>query len=163
MRLDDIRFLVAYDRWATARILAVLPGIAAGDWSRADVIGDHGVGGILVHQLGAAQRWRHGLSGAAGDLPRPEREPLPAPEDLAPRWKAEWQAWDTWLQTLGEDDLLTPDEDIPIWQLLAHVINHGTQHRSEAAALLTALGRSPGDLDMVFFSEELAAAKPAPA
>jgi uncharacterized damage-inducible protein DinB len=40
--------------------------------------------------------------------------------------------------------------------MLAHLANHGTQHRSEAATLLTAIGRSPGDLDMIFYAEEIA-------
>jgi uncharacterized damage-inducible protein DinB len=50
-----------------------------------------------------------------------------------------------------------------MWQLLAHVMNHGTQHRSEAAALLTEAGRSPGDLDMMDFAEGLAEARKADA
>ena len=47
-------------------------------------------------------------------------------------------------------------DGVPMWQMLAHVVNHGTQHRSEAAVILTDAGRSPGDLDMIFFAEELA-------
>jgi uncharacterized damage-inducible protein DinB len=45
-------------------------------------------------------------------------------------------------------------EGVPVWQMLVHVVNHGTQHRAEAAALLTAEGRSPGELDLINYAEE---------
>ena len=36
-----------------------------------------------------------------------------------------------------------------IWEMLLHVINHGTQHRSEVAMMLTKLGHSPGDMEIL--------------
>ena len=38
---------------------------------------------------------------------------------------------------------------------LAHLANHGTQHRSEAAMLLTSYGYSPDDLDLIVFLREM--------
>ena len=39
----------------------------------------------------------------------------------------------------------------PLWQVLLHLANHGTQHRSEVAAELTRAGRSPGNLDYIVY------------
>jgi len=156
MQLVDIRYLFAYDRWATRRILSVADGVPPETWGATGVVGERGLGAILVHQLGAHQRWRLGLAGS-GESPRPERQPLPTPDALAGAWAAEWDALDAWLDTLSDAWLARTDDDgIPFWQMLAHVVNHGTQHRSEAAALLTGAGRSPGDLDMIFFAAEIA-------
>ena len=60
------------------------------------------------------------------------------------------------LVDLDGDLLAYRHQGIAIWQMLAHVVNHGTQHRSEAAVLLTAAGRSPGDLDMSDYADTLA-------
>lgn len=37
----------------------------------------------------------------------------------------------------------------PRWLIIAHVVNHGTQHRSELARYLTDCGHSPGELDLL--------------
>ena len=66
----------------------------------------------------------------------------------------------TYLAGLSDEDLnghlrYTADNgemrDRLLWHCLVHVVNHGTQHRSEAAALLTGFDCSPGDLDFTVF------------
>jgi len=155
MQLSDIRYLFAFDRWATRRVLAATVGVDETTWSAPNPTGERGLGGILVHALGAQQRWRNGLA-ETGLTPRPEKEPLPSPAGLAQAWEAEWPALNAWLDSLDDAWLERTDEGVAYWQMLAHVVNHGTQHRSEAAALLTTAGHSPGDLDMMDFAEEQA-------
>jgi uncharacterized damage-inducible protein DinB len=157
MQADEIRFLFAYDRWATRKVLDALEGLHPAVWARADVVGDRGLGSILIHHLGSSQRWRILFEArATDDMVKLELEPLPTMDELCARWETEWAEVDAWLQTLTDGFVATVREGVPVWQLLVHVVNHGTQHRAEAAALLTAQGRSPGELDLFDYAEEQA-------
>jgi uncharacterized damage-inducible protein DinB len=156
MEPADVRYLFAYDRWATEKVLAQLEGIDAEVWQGSDVVGDRGLGSILVHMLGAHQRWRLAFE-EIDESPEPEEEPLPSPDELVGRWKAELDAMDRFLGDVTAGFLADVNEGVTGAVMLLHPANHGTQHRSEAAVLLTQAGASPGDLDLIFFAEDVAA------
>ena len=100
--------------------------------------------------------------------PRPDRRarrvrrgPRTSPSPTSPRcerrWEREWAGYDAWFDRMDPAWLDQDEEGIALWQALAHVVNHGTQHRSEVAVLLTAAGHSPGDLDMVDYIDSVTA------
>lgn len=153
MRRSDVRLLFSYDRWATARVLNTAEDMSPEAWAQPSAVGDRSLGGILVHALGAHARWRNAWHGT-GERPRPEDEPLPTVAELRGQWVAEWDALDAYLASLDEG---APDgiwDGLPLWQPMVHVVNHGTQHRSEAAVILTGAGHSPGELDFIDFLTE---------
>ncbi len=154
----DVRYLFAYDRWATEKILDRLDGLGSDLWGATGVVGERGLGSILVHMLGAHQRWRLAFEGSE-ESPRPEDEPLPSPADLSERWLAELDATDTFLEDVTPGFLAYVRDGVKVAVMLQHLANHGTQHRSEAALLLTQAGRSPGQLDLIDFAEDVAAGR----
>ena len=159
MQPDQVRFLFEYDRWATSKVLAALDGLDPAVWTRPNAIGDRCLGDILVHQLGAAQRWRIGFQSQGTDEgPSPEKEPLPSIAALRANWETEWAAVEAWLPAVTDEFVGYVFGGIPVWQMLVHVVNHGTQHRAEAALILTAEGRSPGGLDLIDYADERAGA-----
>ena len=78
---------------------------------------------------------------------------------LRARWKTQNEITRQCLDTLADADLTRVHArerggqrfEVVLWHALVHVVNHGTQHRSECAALLTGLGSSPGDMDLTLF------------
>jgi len=44
-----------------------------------------------------------------------------------------------------------------LWHCLVHVVNHGTQHRSECALKLTNGGHSPGEIDFTMYLNDFPA------
>ncbi len=51
--------------------------------------------------------------------------------------------------SLAEPLALSDGMSVPRWLIVAHVVNHGTQHRSELARFLTDRGHSPCELDLL--------------
>ena len=51
--------------------------------------------------------------------------------------------------SLAEPLALSDGTSVPTWLIVAHVVNHGTQHRSELARFFTDRGHSPGELDLL--------------
>jgi len=162
MNIEDIQHLYNYNYWANAKILARTREVSHEQFVASASFPHGGLRGTLAHVLDAEFDWRlrfQGLGSAEELLP----DDFPTPQSLEARWQQEEQAMRAYLAGLRDEDLTgplryTPSDGKPrdriLWQSLMHLVNHGTQHRSEAAALLTDFGHSPGDLDFNVFLDE---------
>ena len=56
-------------------------------------------------------------------------------------------------EMLFEKPITEPDEDkdLIVWQVLLHVVNHGTDHRAQLLRLLNDLGANTGPQDYIFY------------
>jgi uncharacterized damage-inducible protein DinB len=57
-------------------------------------------------------------------------------------------------QMLRYTDLRGNARQVVLAYSIMHVVNHGTAHRAETGLLLERLGRSPGDLDYIYYCFE---------
>lgn len=108
-----------------------------------------------VHLLNIDERWFSGLRG----LPVPEfADPLAYPDKASVR--AKWDLVEAgMLEYLGglENHTLSQDfmPGVKVWQILFHVINHGTDHRAQMLAGLHSLGAPTFAQDYFFFAADM--------
>ena len=121
-----------------------------------DVDYSHGsVRDQIVHLMSVDDTWFSGLR--AVEIPKPLN-----PADFGDR-KAIRAHWDNverhmreYLAELRDDMLFDKpldgeDKDLILWQVLLHVVNHGTDHRAQLLRLLSDLGAKTTSQDYVFF------------
>lgn len=161
MNKQDILTLYKYNQWANAKILNAAANVTEEQFL-ADASFPHGgLRGTLVHTLFAQWIWRNRWQGTSPTV-RLKPEEFPTFESLRTRWVEEETLLMEFVDGLTDKKLNevihyknikgVPLEQV-LWKMMAHVVNHGTQHRAEAAALLTDFGCSPGDVDMIYFME----------
>ena len=163
MNKQDITLLYKYNQWANAKILNATSDVTSEQFLAPATFPHGGLRGTLVHTLFAEWIWRHRWEGTS-PVVRLKPEDFPTFETLRSRWEDEEKLLLSFVDDVTDERLNSrffytntkgdPFERI-LWQVMVHLVNHGTQHRSESAALLTDLGHSPGDIDLVYFLSEM--------
>ncbi|MBI5304926.1 MAG: DinB family protein [Chloroflexi bacterium] len=162
MDVAYFQFLYDYNYWANGRLLRAAEGISDAQFIAPTAHSHGSLRGTLAHTMMAEWIWLSRWQGVSPTALIREEE-FPTLAALIARWRDEETKLRAFLSGLTDADLTrvihytnTRGQAFarPLWEMLAHVVNHGTQHRAEASAMLTALGRSPGDWDFIYFADE---------
>ncbi len=169
----DVTAIFDYNYWANRRILTAASRVSQQQYAAQTRFPYGSLRRTLVHILDTEYGWRTLLQqvGETGrwDATELTEDELPTLQSVQERWREEEAGMRGYLATLtdrslGEVVRYTTPEGNPrqrvLWHCLYHVVNHGTQHRSEAAAMLTDYDQSPGDIDFTLFMNERARPSP---
>jgi uncharacterized damage-inducible protein DinB len=159
MTVEMIRTMYRYNAWANAQVLKAAAGVTvsqllAGGGASFDSLRD-----TLAHTMAAQwlylERWQgrsptsmpagqdfNDLASIRGRWGEIERDTAAFVASVSDARLGETVAY---LNFKGERWAY------PLWQQMLHQVNHATQHRSEAAVMLTHFGQSPGLLDLLYF------------
>jgi uncharacterized damage-inducible protein DinB len=163
MNTAYIRSLFDYNYWANARILNAAARLTNEQFSASGNLSFGGVRGTLVHTFGAEYLWRKRTQERLSLAALSPQSEYPNLVTLQTRWDEEQRQMRAYLdgltdvalqETIQYKNIKGVAMEAVLWQILAHVVNHGTQHRAEVAVLLTDFGQSPGDVDLILYFRE---------
>jgi len=155
---DTLRLHFDYSAWASQRLMEAAATLTPEELTRDFNTSDKNVVDTLAHVFAADRIWLSRVQGA----PRATFID-PADRDLAVldrEWPALYQRWKEWLAPLTDEtaqakiayrDMKGNPYEQPLWQILLHVVNHGTHHRGQAAGFLRTMGHTPPPLDLIAF------------
>ena len=159
MNRQDILTFSKYNQWTTAKILNAAANVTQEQFLAPASFPHGGLRGTLVHALFAEWIWRNRWEGTSPTY-RLKPDDFPTIESLHTRWIEEEKSLMAFVDGLTDERLNAKfsykstdgkAHERILWQAMAHLVNHGTQHKTEAAAILTDLGHSPGDIDLIYF------------
>ena len=141
MKLDLIHLYVEYHIETTRRVWDLIDTITDEQFL-ADEIYSHGsIRNLMVHLASVDRRWLAGLKNQedVGHLKQEDFLTRSAARDAFERVAKDLGEH---VSTLTEDALNKPTDkvDRPQWQILLHLVNHGTDHRATVLQRLNELG-----------------------
>ena len=160
--VDVLRSHLDYTAWASGKLVDAAGTLSPQELVRDFGTADHNVLGTLVHVYAADRLWLNRVEGNP-----PERFLVPERDMHLAVLKSDWPAlherWKRWGALLTEESIqrdvsyksIKGDAFVtPTWEIVLHVVNHGTHHRGQVSGFLRAMGHTPPPLDLAAFYRE---------
>jgi uncharacterized damage-inducible protein DinB len=157
--VDDIRDLFRYTWWANDRTLDVAATRSAEQLNQ-DLGGSYPSVWLTLRHIAIADRnWHRRWVGE----PKPATPPdFPGTtlDELRASWLVVRRDQDAFLDTLTPEMLEAPlpfvllsgyANELPLGEILRHVVNHATYHRGQVATFLRRLGAAPQGTDLLLY------------
>jgi uncharacterized damage-inducible protein DinB len=159
---EALRSHLDYTAWASRRLVTAVSSLPPEELTKDFKTADHSILGTLVHVYAADRVW---LGRIQGNPPArfidPEQDMrLDVLQNDWPELLNRWQQWaaahngDSLRTRLSYKDLKGNPYETPLWQIVLHVVNHGTHHRGQVSGFLRALGHTPPRLDLIDYYRE---------
>jgi uncharacterized damage-inducible protein DinB len=163
MTYDDLRLLIDYHYWARDRVLDAVSAITPEQFTRPMGNSFSSVRDTVAHICAAERIWITRLKGEnLQGLQKPDR--LPDVGAARKEWSELEGEMREQLARLGPEavertieyrDLRGNDQSDVLWQMLQHVVNHGTYHRGQITTMLRQLdAAAPKSMDLIAFYRE---------
>jgi len=163
MNLQDLRGLLDYHYWARDRMLDAVAVLTPDQYTRDLRSSFRSIRDTLVHLYSAEWAWYERWHGRSPSSPLDAGQ-FPGVEGLRRAWNENEQNVRAFLEALGESGtsrvfafkmLSGQAGSAAFWQMLQHMVNHGSYHRGQVTTMLRQLGASPAkSMDIVAFYRE---------
>lgn len=164
MQAEMLRTMYDYNDWAMTRVFNAADELSQEQLDMAGTAGHGSILQTLLHLIDTQRGWLSWWDGSksAAEAISSGVDPADYPDvaSLRALWADVFAQTTTFTSALKDEDATrvytteTPDGQtltFILWQMMYHVANHGTLHRSEVAAMLTDFGHSPGNLDPLYY------------
>jgi uncharacterized damage-inducible protein DinB len=163
MNHADLTTMLDFHYWARDRVLDAAAQLTPGQYTQDLKSSFRSVRDTLVHIYSAEWNWYQRWQGSspAGMLDPADYADVPT---LAAAWRAHEARMRAYLASLDDASVLHVVEyrnlqgqpyASAVWEMLHHVVNHGTYHRGQVQTMLRQLGASPSrSVDLIAFYRE---------
>ncbi|MBI1298906.1 hypothetical protein GC175_28575 [bacterium] len=159
MHINSVYRLFEYNEWAWQRVFPSLAAIPEAAYFEERPFFWGSLHKVAVHCYSAEWIWRQRILGSApAAMVDPSK--IGSLAELRERWDPLRAEWRSWVTTLNESDLaqifhfrdtLGTPYNCSLNDLLHHLINHGTEHRSQITPIVYPLGFPTEPLDYIYF------------